>query len=354
MVKEMLLKQVDEIFEQYLRSDYFAGGVCYASVEGEKVFHQAYGFANHTTKTPCQLDTLFDLASVTKIMTTTVVLKLISQKLITLSGQLGQYLPSVSHNRHLACLTVRQLLTHTSGLRAWYPLYTAKGDVFSVLDHMDVLHGTDQKVVYSDLNFILLGEMLKHLLQDDLASIMQQQIAEPLGLETLTYYPKGNNIAATEFGNRIEKGMCKDVQLSFSGWRAEDQPIIGEANDGNAYYFFAGLAGHAGLFSNVIDIARIGELYLKGGNWNGSQIIDQDLVDEALTNQVNGRGLGWEQSDLYPGGFGHTGFTGTALWIEPSKKICVVLLTNRLHVKQPQNIKPFRREVFTYFQQRFG
>ncbi|WP_156290670.1 serine hydrolase domain-containing protein [Oceanobacillus salinisoli] len=346
----MEFHRIDRIFRNYIENEFFSGGVCHITIDGETVFHKGYGKANRIKKTPCEKHTIFDIASVTKLVTTTILLKIISEGSLSLSTRLGECLPRISKNTPLAQITIYELLTHSSGLIAWYPFYAEKDDrdFFSIIERIDIYHDLDEKVVYSDLNYMLLGEILKEYFQSSLESIVNKQVVEPLGLETLSYHPIEKELtAATEYGNRIEKEMCRERGISFFNWRRGDLPISGEPNDGNAYYFFNGESGHAGLFSNVKDITKIGELYLKGGVLNGEQLILESVVNGALTKQVGNRGLGWEKSAIYPEGFGHTGFTGTALWIEPKRKISVGLFTNRLHVTQPRNINPFRREIFS-------
>ncbi|MFC4025053.1 serine hydrolase domain-containing protein [Oceanobacillus longus] len=344
------------MFNSYMENDYFSGGVCYIAVNDEKLFHQAYGKANSIKNTSCELHTVFDLASVTKIITTTIILKIISDTSLKLSSTLSECLPNLSVNKVLAPITLKQLMTHSSGIRAWYPFYSQKKEtVFSVLDTIDVMHNKKEETVYSDLNYILLGEVAKHHFNKSLQEIVQQELVAPLDLETLTYHPYDDgNIAATEFGNKIEKQMCKEGNFEFFDWRQDGIPIVGEANDGNAYYFFNGESGHAGLFSNTTDIVKIGQLYLKGGVYKGKQFIQKSLIDEALTLQLGTRALGWEQSEIYPEGFGHTGFTGTSIWIEPKKGISVALLTNRLHVEHPRNINAFRKDIFREVHQSFS
>ena len=347
-----MFKNIDEFFREYMERNWFTCGSIYISRNGRKLYHQSYGILNNEKRDiKCRKNSLFDLASVTKIVTATVILKLLSEGSLHLSAPLGYYIPELSKNKALAPITLKQLLTHSSGLIAWYPLYTypqsEKDTLFTIFEEIKLKHQQRKKVVYSDLNYILLGEVLKHYFKSDLETIVRTQLAEPLHLDSLTYFPPDqDNVAATEYGNRIEKKMCHELQLSFSKWRTEASPIEGEANDGNAYYFFGGQSGHAGLFSNVIDVAKIGELYVKGGLYNGKQFIHSRWIENALSLHAENRGLGWEKSDIYPNGYGHTGFTGTAIWIEPERKLSVALFTNRLHVKQPVHLNDFRRKIF--------
>ncbi|MBP1948048.1 serine hydrolase domain-containing protein [Virgibacillus litoralis] len=345
----MEFENIEHIFNKYMDKDYFTGGVCYISVNGKKAYHEAFGLSNKVEGTRCNLDTVFDLASITKIVTSTVILKMISENALSLTTKLEKCLPQSAQIPELAPITIKQLLTHSSGLKAWHSFYANEkcDSLFAILNSIDLTHKEARKVVYSDLNFILLGEVIKYYYQSSLQHVFQNQLAEPLDLESLTYNPHYNtNIAATEFGNKIEEKMCNDRNFHFTNWRNQNVPISGEVNDGNTYYFFGGESGHAGLFSNVKDLVSIGELYLKGGINGEEKVISNALIEESFKKQVDNRGLGWETSDVYPEGVGHTGFTGTALWIEPERNVAVGLLTNRLHVDQPKNINPFRKELF--------
>ncbi|SDM21970.1 serine hydrolase domain-containing protein [Sediminibacillus halophilus] len=342
------MDEIDRIFERFLQRKFFSGGVCSISIDGQIVFLKAYGKADLVKNSDTEPNTLFDLASITKIFTTTIILQLITRKKISLSTPLKNCLPITSRNTTLANITISQLLTHTSGLKAWHPFYTnlPNDNFFEVLEEIDLIEKNSEEVIYSDLNFMLLGEVIKEQLHEDLETIISQHIGKPLELSSLTYQPSNRfTIAVTEFGNRTEMKMCEERNLRFEGWRSLHYPISGEVNDGNAYYFFSGKSGHAGLFSNIEDLMKLGDLYVKGGAYKGKQLISKELIDQSLNQQVPNRGLGWEVNGIFPEGAGHTGFTGTSIWVVPEKKLTVGILTNRLHVEKPKNINPFRKDI---------
>ncbi|WP_371069771.1 serine hydrolase domain-containing protein [Sediminibacillus sp. JSM 1682029] len=343
------MDEIDRIFERFLQCEFFSGGVCSISIDGETVFLKAYGKADLVKNLDTKPHTIFDLASITKIFTTTIILQLITKKKIFLSTPLKHCLPITSRNSTLANITINQLLTHTSGLKAWHPFYTnlPNDNFFEVLEEIDLVERSSDEVIYSDLNFMLLGEVVKEQFHEDLETIVYQQIGKPLELSSLTYQPSEHaEIAATEFGNRTEMRMCEERNLRFEDWRSLHHPISGDVNDGNAYYFFSGKSGHAGLFSNIKDLMKLGDLYVKGGSYKGKQLIRKQLIDHSLDRQAHNRGLGWETGGVFPEGAGHTGFTGTSIWVVPEKKLTVGILTNRLHVEKPKNINPFRKEIF--------
>jgi CubicO group peptidase (beta-lactamase class C family) len=346
-----MLERLDHLFQHYVSKDYFPGAVCLIAKDEEIIFHQAYG---HASTSPVvqkmKASTRFDIASLTKIVTTTIILRLITNGKLSLNQTLEQCLPKAALNPILyekfSTITVKQLLTHNSGLIAWYPFYSQKLDFYDVL--ADVLQSNQEAsgVVYSDLNFMLLGEIIKENTGLTLKQAVREWISKPLHMESMDYGPTtGADVAATEFGNQVETGMCLERGITFEGWREQSHPIKGEVNDGNAFYFFNGQAGHAGLFSNAVDLMKLGQLFIKGGEWGGERLIDQELVEISMTEQEPSRGIGWQISSLYPRGCGHTGFTGTSLWLVPEEKMVVVTLTNRLHMQQPIHINTFREDL---------
>jgi CubicO group peptidase (beta-lactamase class C family) len=247
---------------------------------------------------PATLDTLYDCASITKPLITTV--------LALQSLDLDE--------------KVRRLLTHTSGLRAWMPLYTHRDYLAEIHEHgPEYEPGT--RVVYSDLNFILLWSMLP-----DYVRLARERIFEPLGIAAdamfcppLLLRPR---IAATEWGQRFEAKLAGLPEIAAR----REGLMWGEVNDGNSYGA-GGTAGNAGLFATARAVFRLAQA------WVNAELLPRAVVDEATKNQTTGlnesRGLGWQISPS--GMFGHTGFTGTSVWIDPDRDRIMVLLTNRVH-----------------------
>lgn len=351
-----LEKSISQIFQRYMDKDYMAGGVCLVKQNDKEILFKAYGKRNSLTGDEVTIDTVFDLASVTKIITSTLILKLAGQGRLSLDTTLGHCLPAAASNNILASLTIKQLLTHSSGLTAWHPFYTElpNHNLYEILNSIELKHQEESQVVYSDLNYILLGEVLKEIHDNSLQKIVEKELASPLKLSRLTYGPvQTDDVAATEFGNRIEMDMCRSRKREFAGWRDTGKPIIGKVNDGNTYYFLNGESGHAGLFGTAADLSGIADVYLNRGFAADTKFIQSDLIKKSMENIIENRGLGWHSSDPFPEGVGHTGFTGTALWIVPEKNLQAVLLTNRLQVDEPKNINPFRREIFEEIRQYF-
>ncbi|GKV70585.1 serine hydrolase [Sporosarcina sp. NCCP-2716] len=339
------MMNIEGIVNEHIESGFFTAAVCGVSVNGESVYKKAFGIRDSRLGEECNVDTMFDLASITKLFTSTLILKLISDNWLSLHSTLEECLPEAGDSGELRGITLHQLLTHSSGLLAWYPFYT-KGDenFFDILGDIQLKSSADGETLYSDLNYMLLGKVIERTLGMSLDDAVERYFADQLRMPSVTYNPSGvENIAATEFGNRIEKSMCTARSLQFDGWRDESEPIVGEVNDGNSFYYFDSVAGHAGIFSDVDDLVALGSLYLSNTD---EAFISSDVLDVSLRRQVGDRGLGWDFGEAFPEGFGHTGFTGTALWVVPERNLVVGLLTNRLHVSEPKNINPFRKTLF--------
>lgn len=255
---------------------------------------------------PATTDTLYDLASVTKVAVTTIlVLQAVAEKRIALDDPYRGY-------------TYRELLSHATGLRAWLPLY-ALGDYLQAIEERGPEHPRGGQAVYSDLNFVLLFHALNEIF-GDYVTAARDRIFEPLGLRDTMFHPPSSlrpRIAATEWGQRFEFGMCATRSIPFHGFR---QGLMwGEPNDGNSFHA-GGTCGNAGLFATARDVFRIAQAFARG------ELVPRELVDESTRVHAGDRGLGWQVSEL---GYGHNGFTGTSLWIKGNR--ISVLLTNRVH-----------------------
>jgi CubicO group peptidase (beta-lactamase class C family) len=260
---------------------------------------------------PATVDTIYDCASTTKVLVTTIlVLQAVADGKIALDDEYRGF-------------TYRELLSHSSGLRAWLPLY-ALGDYLAAIEERGREHARGEQVVYSDLNFILLYYALQELF-GDYREAARTRIFEPLGLRDSYFDPPATlkpRIAATEWGQRFEHGMCATRSISFTGFR--EGLMWGDTNDGNSFHA-GGTAGNAGLFATARDVFRIVQGFLRG------ELVPRELVDESKREQASGRGLGWQLDGpgLSPRSFGHMGFTGTSVWADGER--IFVLLTNRVH-----------------------
>ncbi len=276
--------------------------------------------------------TVYDLASVSKLFTSIVVVQLIERGTVELEAPVARYLPEFAASGKQT-VTVRQLLTHTSGLVAWLPLWSAYDDVPSriqaVMDQpLDDPPGTVYR--YSDLNLITLGVMVERLTGSTLDVVVHERVTAPLGMATTGYNPlrrfaTRTQVAATEYQSSPPRGM-----------------VWGEVHDENAWSL-GGVAGHAGVFSTVDDLAVLCQALLNGGTYRGHRILSQDSVRSMVTDYNSAfpgdaHGLGFELDQRWymqgmssPVTAGHTGYTGTSVVVDFDAQTFAVLLTNRVH-----------------------
>jgi CubicO group peptidase (beta-lactamase class C family) len=293
--------------------------------------------------------TVFDLASLTKVFATTFgVMMLVDRGKIELDAPVFTYLPlfrGVSKDS----VTVRHLLTHSAGLYQWKPLYyhgSNSAKVLAYISDLDLRWPVGKERHYSDLGFMLLGYIIEHVSGRPLDQFLEMELYEPLGLQHTGFLPQSRAIsgfAATSHGNPFEYKMvadddfgyeCDEQVDDFTGWRY--YTLVGEVNDGNAFYANEGVAGHAGLFSNAEDLNVLLRLLLQEGEYQGRRFFNEDVATEFLTVDQFGNGLGWAMSpgivrveNPPAGSFGHTGFTGTYALAVPEYGLTVILLTNR-------------------------
>lgn len=305
-------------------------------------------------------DTIYDLASLTKpLVTALLIVKFAERKLLDLDAAAAEYVREFDADgkRHI---TIKQLLTHMSGFPNWRPLYLeARGreDIASALARIPA--SSPPQLLYSDLNYILLGILLERLTGERLDRLAAREICAPLDLKRTMFNPPPElkrDIAATECGQVFEHANA-DAELVAPGrfevpgpsglrvraagvypWR--DKVIWGEVHDGNAY-FMEGVAGHAGLFSTARDVFRIATQFLTGSELFKPESLGLFRKD-FTTGQDTARSLAWilaatpdcSAGPLLPmTAMGHNGFTGGSVWMDPEKRRMLILLTNRVHPK---------------------
>lgn len=335
----------------------FGGAVALVQRHGEVVLHRATGWAVREPKeerTPMALDTIFDLASLTKVVATLPsVLKLVDAGKVDLDQPVGEIITEFGTEGDKTGMTIRRLLTHTSGIISWRAVFlTGSGPEHYLADFAkdQPYKSPGDQVEYSCPGFITLGEVVRRVTGEPVAEFAKREVFEPLGMtDTMFTPPAGlrDRIAATELGNSFEADK-EAGEPADGGWR--DYLLRGEVHDGNAWYGFRGLASNAGLFGTAPDLVRYGQMWLNGGELDGTRILPEGLVSEAIREQTgldapnDRRGLGWlmaprpgEDAGNHSGrglsqrAFGHTGFTGTSLWMDPERDLVIVLLTNRVH-----------------------
>lgn len=306
-------------------------------------------------------ESIYDVASVTKpVVTTTAILHLAEKQSIELDAPVGEYLDELRRVPDKSAITIRSLLTHVSGLPAWIPLYAmalSREGIIDCIASRPLNNPTGSHVEYSCLGFLLLAEIVRRVSGTGLAEFSRKHLFEPLAMRQTMFHPPRtllHRIAPTELGNIYEKKLCEKSGYSFHAFR--DYRIRGEVHDGNAW-FAGGEGGNAGVFSTVVDLMTFGAHYLAILKGHVSGVLTRASVRLAVSNRTAGlnshRGLGWQMADacdavtgiLPDEAFGHNGFTGTSLWIDPISDSVIVLLTNRVYY--PDNLetfKQFRRE----------
>jgi uncharacterized protein YbbC (DUF1343 family) len=304
---------------------------------------------------PMSLDTIFDLASLTKVVaTTTSVMLLVERGKVRLNDRVATFIPGFERYGK-ADITIRHLLTHMSGLRPDVDLgeaWTGSDTAVALAIEEVPTAPPGQRFVYSDINFFLLGDIVRRVSGQPLDKFAKQEIFDPLGMKETTFLPPASlrpRIAPTE--------SCLPFAWPCEG--AETQMLRGVVHDPTARRM-GGVAGHAGLFSTAADLAIFCRMLLGGGGYHGARILSP-LAVEKMTSPIIGddpnvRGLGWDidssyssnRGELLPvGSFGHTGWTGTSLWIDPLTDMFVVFLSNRVHPDGKGDVTPLRARVAT-------
>ena len=292
---------------------------------------------------PMRTSTIFDLASVTKVVGTTLAVMLLADRnQIDIDAPVWRYMDDF-RGTHLDSITVRQLLNHSSGLVQWQPLYyqaSSSAQAYAAIRDMPLGWAVGAGRHYSDLGFMLLGRIVERVSGRTLDAFLDEELYRPLGLRYTTFNPRRRGLsefAATEPGNVYEHRMVHDSTFGYryrgdptawSGWRSH--VLDGEVDDGNSWYAHGGVAGHAGLFSTAAELRVLVDLVGNRGAFGGRRYIGAETVDRFLTRDRFQHYLGWMSPAGMPeGSFAHNGFTGTYVLGVPKHGLSIVLLTNR-------------------------
>jgi serine-type D-Ala-D-Ala carboxypeptidase len=386
-LEALLRKRVDSVVEAAISADLIPGAVVQIEQNGRLIYSKAYGLSQKYDFHRQPLDpapamdttTLFDLASLTKVVgTTTSLMLLVGQGRIGIDDPVSKYLPGFDTGEKRD-ITIRHLLTHTAGLYEWYPLFyrsAHRDSTIRVIERLPLRYPVGKQRRYSDLGFMLLGAIVEKVSGMPLDRFEAQYVFQPLGMVHTTYIPlkhgRTTNIAATSLGQPYEYRMVHDTSLGFAvpgldpqswnGWR--QYVVKGEVNDGNAWYSSEGISGHAGLFSTVGDIQRLVNMLLSdgmvgtAGTAGGRRFLSEGVIRSFLTPDSFHNGLGWmmDPENAFmkhgpAGTFGHTGFTGTSIVVCPEYHLSVIILINRQNVGLQANgvyynPNPIRQGVF--------
>jgi CubicO group peptidase (beta-lactamase class C family) len=307
----------------------FPGAVAVVGNRRGILLEHSVGQLDVADSTPPDARTLWDMASLTKVVAlTSVLMTLVESGKLQLDAPIQRYVPEFT-GRWKGRVTVRHLLTHTSGLPSWRPLYketTSAADALAlaIATPLDTVPGV--RMVYSDLGAIILGEMARRVSKSPLDRYATERIFGPLGMTETFFRPDSSVYGRT-------------APTEIDPWR--QRHLRGEVHDENAYAL-GGVSGHAGLFSTARDLARLAQAYLNGGTLDGRRVWSQrtiDLFTRVQNPAVSHRALGWETANgansggrfMSASAFGHTGFTGTSIWIDPENDVFVILLSNRVN-----------------------
>ncbi len=388
------LNGIDALVEADIAAKKLPGAVVLVGHKGKVVFRMAYGNRSLVpTVEKMTVDTIFDVASLTKpIATATSIMILVEQGKLRLGDTVGMYIPDID-DPQAKRVTIQQLLTHTSGYRPDFDLgekWTGREGMLAALKKEKLRAAPGTRFVYSDIGFIVLGEIAGRLgkdrscdslmpvtqtLQCDIL-LSERSVFQPLGISTTGFRSRAWSQAAaiheaieyreTAILRRIAptenvRGQNSYLGSTFDGGPKDGDAILrGQVHDPTSYRM-GGVAGHAGLFSTADDLARYCQMLLNGGTLDGKRVMSAQTISRMTSPYVvsesgDARGLGWDintsfsgnRGDLFPlGSFGHTGFTGTSVWIDRVSQTFVVFLSNRVHPDGKGDVGPLRSKVAT-------
>lgn len=330
--------EIDAVVEDFLDQKAFPGGVLAVGYQGRLAYLKAFGHQTYDDDSPAvEVDTIYDLASLTKVVATTIMaMVLVDEGLLDLDKPVQDFLP-LFQGPGKDQVTVRNLLTHSSGLVAFGDLYNeirGKKAYLERIQAMDLEYAPGTKSVYSDYGMMLLGEILERVAGQSMEVFLQQRVYDPLGMVDTGFLP------AEDLRSRI-------APTEDDPWRG--YVAHGEVHDENAHAL-GGVAPHAGVFSTAPDLARFLQMILNGGVFEHQRIVSREIVEE-WTRRVgipeSDRAIGWDTKSaekssagklFSPNSFGHLGYTGTSMWVDPERELFVILLTNRVHPTRENNL----------------
>jgi uncharacterized protein YbbC (DUF1343 family)/CubicO group peptidase (beta-lactamase class C family) len=356
------LAQMDAVINQEISNKRLPGAVVFVGRKGRIVWHKSYGSrALEPSQESMTPDTIFDLASLTKVVATaTSIMILVERGKLRLSDPVSLHIPELKGEGRDR-ITIEQLLTHVSGYAPDFDLrerWTGYDEAIKRLVKEPLRNPPGNRFTYSDIGFIALGEVVARVGGMPLDQFAQKNIFGPLRMTNTGFRP------SSALKARIAPTERRRGQLSYLGDTAAnagaegEQWLRGEVHDPTSYRM-NGVAGHAGLFSTANDLAIYCQMILNGGSFGGVRILAPLTVAEmtrprVVSNSGSTRGLGWDMNttfstnrgDLFPlGSFGHTGFTGTSLWLDPASEMFVVFLSNRVHPDGKGDVGPLRGRV---------
>jgi CubicO group peptidase (beta-lactamase class C family) len=343
------LFKIDTIMHDAIFDSTFPGGVVTVVKDGVVAYQKGFGYETYDKHNPVNKSDIYDLASLTKVAATTpAMMKLIDEGKINLDDKVSTYFPEFNRGKKQD-ITIRHLLLHTSGLPA-YRVYVDKlqsrSKIVEAIKNEPLINDPGETYEYSDLGFILMGEIVEKVTGKRLDRYMRDTFFAPMGMNSTYFNPRD---VGQRISNRIPPTEIDTVY--------RQKTIRAEVHDERAYYM-DGVAGHAGLFSSGSDLAAYTQMLLNGGTYGGQQYLSPAIIKTFTRKQsekVN-RGLGFDLKDKDSSSagsltskktFGHTGFTGTSFWIDPERNLSIIILTNRVYPYRSygQNISKIRAAV---------
>lgn len=325
------LYKIDRIMRNAIQDSTFPGGVVGILKNGVLAYNKGFGYQTYDKLKKVEEDGIYDLASLTKIVaTTTAIMKLVDEGKVHLNDRVGKYFPEYRHGNKRK-VRVRNLLLHNAGLppfRIYVDSLKKRNDIVQAVKDEPLVEKPGDKFIYSDLGFILLGEIVQKVTGKRLDQYVEKEFFYPMGMSDTHFNPK-------RFGYWINGRVApSEIDTVY-----RHTVLRGEVDDERAWYM-DGVAGHAGLFSSTRDLAIFAQMLLNGGSYGGVQFISPQTVKEftAIQSEASRRGYGFDHKSegFSTAGslasmqtFGHLGFTGTSLWIDPTRNMAVILLTNR-------------------------
>ena len=356
------LARIDAAVEESIARKETPGAVVLAARRGRVVWRKAYGArAVAPQRETMTTDTIFDAASLTKVVATaTSIMILVERGQVRLSDPLSRHLPEMKEGGR-EHITIEELLTHRAGYAPDFDLreqWTGYDEAMKRLAIERLRNSAGTRFVYSDIGYIALGEVVKRVSGEPLDVFAHKNIFVPLGMRDTTFNPRPALRA------RVAPTEQRRAQAAYLGGKPEaagtegDRWLRGEVHDPTAFRM-SGVAGHAGLFSTADDLAIYCQMILNGGSYGRVRILSPLGVaamtrPRAVLDDGSARGLGWDmvssfssnRGDLFPhGSFGHTGFTGTSLWLDPASEMFIVFLSNRVHPDGKGDVSELRGRV---------
>lgn len=344
------LRKVERIMNEAVFDSTFPGGVVAVIKNGVIAYHQGFGYHTYEKLRETEAGDVFDMASLTKVMaTTTAVMKLVDEGKISLDDKISKYIPEFGKGQK-SSITIRNFLLHNSGLppfRVYVDKLKTEQAIINAIKNEPLTYEPGTEYVYSDLGFILLGEIIEQVTGSSLDSYVRKEFFYPMGMSSTFFNP-----------GRLGYWMKRRIHPTEIDTVHRNKEIHAEVHDERAWYL-NGVAGHAGLFSSAYDVAVYAQMLMSQGSYGGRQYIKAETVKQftARQSQTSDRGYGFDHKSTEgfssagtlasTSTYGHTGFTGTSLWIDPERDIGIIILTNRTYPYRSygENISRIRAAV---------